>query len=75
MTDEVKVFKDKKEHKISALNALNDSDMFLVITNESYAVNGSHENVVLALANAIMGNENIKTIIADAVSTVMHAKK
>ena len=65
---------EKKDHKVAALNYLNDSRAFILITDKDIAVQGEYSRVVGLLAAAIASSENIREIVLDATELVVENK-
>ena len=66
---------EKKDHKVTALNLLNDAEEFILITDKDIAVQGEYSRVVGLLAAAIASSENIREIVLGATELVVHETK
>jgi hypothetical protein len=67
-------YKDKKEHRVAVLNAVNDAEAFIVISDKDIALGGAHGEVVAILASAIVSSEELRVVVAEAITRVLEFK-
>ena len=65
---------EAKEHKIAVLNSVNDSEVFLVITDKCFALGGEYKSLVAALTSAIIESPEMHGVVSDAITAVLVLK-
>ena len=67
-------YKDKTKHRVAVLNTVNDAEAFIVISDNSIAIGGRHDQVVAILASAIVSNEDLRFVVGEAIRRVLEYK-
>jgi hypothetical protein len=67
-------YTDKKEHRIAVLNDVNDSETFIVITDNHISLGGTKGDLAACLASAIIVDPKVQGIITQAIKKVQKFK-
>ena len=67
--------KIKIDHRVAVLNDINDAEAFIVISDINIGMFGAHDTLVAILASALVKNQALSGVVADAITLVREYKK
>ena len=66
--------KIKIDHRVAVLNDINDAEGFIVVSDLNIGMFGSHTMLVAILASALVKNQALSGVVADALTLVKDFK-